>query len=52
MTPYASTGSIRVVRTAATGAQHFLSFDYDTIASGKGLEQNVLLEPGDIVLVP
>lgn len=52
MTPYASTGSVRVIRIDATGAQRFLSVDYDTIASGKGLEQNVLLEPGDVVLVP
>lgn len=52
MTPYASTGSVRVIRIDATGAQRFLSFDYDQVAGGKGLEQNILLEPGDIVLVP
>ncbi len=52
MNPYASTGSIRVVRTDKAGGQHYLSFDYDRVADGKGLEQNVLLQPGDIVLVP
>jgi polysaccharide export outer membrane protein len=52
MNPYASTGSVRVIRTDRAGAQRFLSFDYDQIAGGKGLEQNIPLEPGDIVLVP
>jgi polysaccharide export outer membrane protein len=52
MTPYASTGSVRVVRTDTTGTQSYLPFDYDHVAGGKGLEQNVLLEPGDIVIVP
>ncbi len=52
MTPFASSDSVRVVRTDTSGSQRFLSVDYDTIASGKGLEQNVLLEPGDVVLVP
>ena len=52
MTPYASTGSVRVVRTDAAGSQRYLSFDYDQVAGGKGLEQNVLLTPGDVVIVP
>lgn len=52
MTPYASTGSVRVVRTDASGGQRYLPFDYDRVAGGKSLEQNVLLEPGDIVIVP
>ncbi|MBE1427111.1 polysaccharide export outer membrane protein [Desulfomicrobium macestii] len=52
MTPYASTGSVRVIRTDAQGGQRYLPFDYDNIAGGKSLEQNVLLEPGDIVIVP
>ncbi|ACU90663.1 polysaccharide biosynthesis/export family protein [Desulfomicrobium baculatum] len=52
MTPYASTGSVRVVRTDAAGVQSYLPFDYDHVAGGKSLEQNVLLVPGDIVIVP
>lgn len=52
MTPYASTGSVRVIRTDEGGAQRFIPFDYDLVAGGKGLEQNVSLQPGDVVLVP
>jgi len=52
MTPYASTGSVRVVRTDAAGVQTYLPFDYDHVAGGKSLEQNVPLEPGDVVIVP
>lgn len=52
MTPYASTGSVRVVRTDAAGTQRYLPFDYDMAADGKSLEQNILLEPGDVVIVP
>jgi polysaccharide biosynthesis/export protein len=40
------------VRTDASGGQRYLPFDYDRVAGGKSLEQNVLLEPGDIVIVP
>ena len=40
------------LRTDKAGVQRYLSFDYDRVADGNGLEQNVLLEPGDVVLVP
>ena len=52
MTPFADTGSVRVIRTGDDGAQRFISFDYDMVAGGEGLEQNVALQPGDVVLVP
>ena len=52
MTPFADTGSVRVIRTGDDGAQRFISFDYDMVAGGEGLEQNVPLQPGDVVLVP
>jgi polysaccharide export outer membrane protein len=52
MTPFASTGSVHVIRTEADGTQRFIPFDYDLVAGGKGLEQNVSLMPGDVVLVP
>ncbi|MDO4767029.1 MAG: polysaccharide biosynthesis/export family protein [Pseudomonadota bacterium] len=52
LTPFASSGSIRIVRVDGEGKQRFLPFDYDRVASGKSLEQNILLEPGDVVLVP
>ena len=52
LTPFASSGSIRIVRVDGEGKQRFLPFGYDRVASGKSLEQNILLEPGDVVLVP
>jgi polysaccharide export outer membrane protein len=52
MTPFASTGSVRVIRTDAEGGQRFLAVNYDRIAGGKSLEENVLLQPGDIIVVP
>lgn len=52
MTPYASTDSVRIVRTEADSSQRFIPFNYDLVAGGKGLEQNIALMPGDVVLVP
>lgn len=52
VTPFASSGSIRIIRVDAQGRQQALPFDYDDIMSGKNLEQNILLESGDVILVP
>lgn len=52
MTPYASTGSIRIIRSESSGEQRFIAFDYDKVADGKNLDQNIRLDPGDVVLVP
>lgn len=29
-----------------------IKFDYDRVASGKGFKQNILLSPGDVIIVP
>jgi polysaccharide export outer membrane protein len=50
-TPFAKLDDIIVIRSTG-GAQRVLPFRYSQIASGKGLEQNILLESGDVVLVP
>ena len=34
------------------GKQAALKFNYDKVQDGEGLEQNVLLHPGDVVVVP
>ena len=51
LTPYAERDSIRVLRGAGE-QQQALSFNYTDVAGGKGLKQNIELQPGDVVLVP
>lgn len=52
MTPYAESDDILVVRMEDGGKQRYLPFNYVDAVAGDGLEQNVLLRPGDTVLVP
>lgn len=52
VTPFASSKSVRIIRVDNEGNQHALPFNYDRVMDGKSLEQNILLEPGDVVLVP
>ncbi|MDF1556392.1 MAG: polysaccharide export protein [Deferrisomatales bacterium] len=49
--PYASAGKILVLRQS-DGTTQKISFDYDQVAKGERLEQNIILRPGDVVLVP
>ena len=51
MTPFASVNDIIVLRGAG-GAQRALQFHYGDVAKGKNLTQNVMLEAGDVVIVP
>ena len=48
---FAKLGSILILRMSG-GTQTALPFDYDDMLDGKGLEQNVVLQPGDTVVVP
>jgi polysaccharide export outer membrane protein len=50
-TPFAKLDDIIVVRGAASG-QRVLPFRYSQVSGGKHLEQNVVLEAGDVVIVP
>ncbi len=50
-TAFASLKNIRILRREA-GRQRVFSFDYSAVASGRSLEQNILLKSGDIVVVP
>jgi polysaccharide biosynthesis/export protein len=50
--PYAKLDSIIVIRTSAGGVQRALPFKYGQVASGKDLQQNIVLESGDVVVVP
>lgn len=51
LTPFAAENDIKVVRRVM-GQQHALSFRYGDVRKGKNLEQNILLERGDVVMVP
>lgn len=49
LTPYAD-DDILVVRESQSG-QTVMPFDYSDVASGKNLEQNIVLSPGDTIIV-
>jgi polysaccharide biosynthesis/export protein len=50
-TPFASLNDIKVMRNGDSAAR-MLRFKYEDVARGRGLEQNVTLEAGDVVIVP
>lgn len=50
-TPFAGLKDISIIRRSGT-AQKMIPFDYDKAAKGKSLEQNIMLESGDVVVVP
>lgn len=51
MTPFAQVNNIKILRRR-NGQQRIQSFRYSDIIKGENLEQNILLEVGDVVLVP
>jgi polysaccharide export outer membrane protein len=50
-TPYAALGDIRILRRTETGQQS-LPFRYADVARGRDLQQNIMLQAGDVVVVP
>jgi polysaccharide export outer membrane protein len=50
--PYAKLDNIIVIRTSAGGVQRVLPFKYGQVSAGKDLQQNIVLESGDVVVVP
>ena len=52
LTEFAKKKDITVMRTDADGKQVVLPFNYNDVAKGKNLAQNVVLKPGDTVVVP
>jgi polysaccharide export outer membrane protein len=50
-TPFASLKNIRILRRE-DGIQKAIRFDYTAVSEGRSLEQNILLESGDVVVVP
>jgi polysaccharide biosynthesis/export protein len=51
LTPFASPGSIMVLRNVS-GKEEVFPFNYKDVARGQFLEQNRMLLPGDVVVVP
>jgi polysaccharide export outer membrane protein len=53
LTPYASERRISIVRHGVNGKDEHIEFPYyDDILNGKNLDKDIVLKPGDVVLVP
>jgi len=50
LTPFADEDEIRILRRV-DGRQTVLPFNYAAVAKGEALDQNIVLEPGDVVVV-
>ena len=50
-TPFAALNDIKVLRRTGN-VQRAMSFRYNEVVKGRNLEQNFILEPGDVVVVP
>lgn len=48
---FASPNGIRILRRG-TGGQSAIPFDYSAVIRGRDLEQNIMLQDGDVVIVP
>lgn len=51
LTPFAAENDIKVMRRVR-GEQHAISFRYGDVRKGRDLEQNIVLQRGDVVMVP
>jgi len=52
LTEYADSKNITVLRSKPNGQTERFRFNYNDVARGKNLEQNIQLLPGDTVVVP
>ena len=51
LTPFASDGNIKILRQKG-GIITKIPFDYGEVEKGKNIEQNILLNSGDVIVVP
>ena len=51
LNPFAGKGRIKIIRSQGSAPAEF-TFDYDQFVDGKNLSQNILLIPGDTIVVP
>ncbi len=52
LTTFAADKDIKVLRRDPNGKQHALAFNYSEVSKGQQLNTNVLLQAGDVVVVP
>ncbi len=52
MTTFASVNNIIILRRDNTGKQQAIEFEYGDVEDGDDLEQNIILQSGDVVVVP
>ena len=52
LTPYADEGGVIVLRRTIEGAETSIAVPYDDISRGRDLAQDIVLTPGDVVVVP
>ena len=48
---FASSNNIKILRRVDAGVRS-MSFEYDDVANGQELQQNIILKSGDVVVVP
>jgi polysaccharide export outer membrane protein len=51
LSPYAGESKIVILRQGP-GGEEYLRFNYNDVAKGRDLEQNILLKPNDTIIVP
>ncbi|MDH5764368.1 MAG: polysaccharide export protein [Gammaproteobacteria bacterium] len=51
LTPYADSDDIKIIRRTDSGKEVY-EFDYDEVVSGNEMEMNIMLKPGDTIVVP
>jgi polysaccharide export outer membrane protein len=52
LNPFAKRGDIKIFREVAGGGTKIFYFDYDKVADGDDVRQNVKLRRGDVIVVP
>ena len=51
LNPFAEEGNVKIFRKTIEGKK-IIDFDYDDVANGKKMEQNIMLKRGDVIVVP
>jgi polysaccharide export outer membrane protein len=51
-TPFAALNDIVVLRRDGNGSQRAIRFAYKDVERGRSLDQNIVLNSGDVVVVP
>lgn len=52
LTPFANADDITIRRRTPDGRESVFEFDYGAVQSGDNIEQNIVLQSGDVVVVP